>query len=305
MRLQVVLDGLRFPEGPAVLPDGSVVCVEVGGGTIVGLDPAGGKRVLALTGGGPNGLAIGPDGAGYVCNNGGLNWDRRGDWLLPHGTPDTYGGGSIQRVDLATGHCETLYDRCDGISLKGPNDLVFDGQGCFWFTDHGKGRARDLDRSAIYYARADGSLIREVIFPVTTANGIGLSPDGRTLYMAETETARLWAWKLKAPGEIDPLPWPASPNGGRLLHAASEYMRFDSLAVEANGNICIATIIKAGITVISPEGELIEHVAVPGDPYVTNICFGGAGLRTAYVTLSGTGHLVALDWPRAGLALAT
>lgn len=302
--MKVLLDGLRFPEGPLVLADGSIACVEVGGGTIVGVDAAGRRRVLAEPGGGPNGLAIGPDGACYVCNNGGLNWDRRGDWLLPHGTPADYRGGSIQRVDLETGRCETLYDNCDGIALKGPNDLVFDQHGGFWFTDHGKSRPRELDRGAIYYARADGSQIREVVFPVTTPNGIALSPDRKTLYVAETETARLWAWDLKAPGEVERLPWPASPNGGRMLHAASEYMRFDSIAVEAGGNICIATIIQAGILVVSPLGELVEHRRIAGDPYVTNICFGGAGSRTAYVTLSGTGRLAALDWPRAGLALA-
>lgn len=302
--MKVLLDGLRFPEGPVALPDGGAACVEVGGGTVVAVDAQGGRRVLAETGGGPNGMAFGPDGRLYVCNNGGLHWDRRGDWLLPHGTPDAYRGGSIQTVDPATGRVETLYDRCGDVRLKGPNDLVFDGHGGFWFTDHGKGRARDLDRSAIYYARADGSAIREAVFPVTTANGIGLSPDGQTLYVAETETARLWGWKLAGPGQIDPLPWPGSPNGGRLLYAASEYMRFDSLAVEASGNICIATIIHAGITVVAPGGGLVEHVPIAGDPYVTNLCFGGADLRTAYVTLSGTGRLVALDWPRTGLPLA-
>jgi gluconolactonase len=301
----VLLDNLRFPEGPAVLADASIACVEVGGGTIVGVDAWGGKRVLAEVGGGPNGMAFGPDGLAYVCNNGGFAWHRRGSWLLPAGNAQDYRGGSIQRVDLASGRCETLYDSCNGISLKGPNDLVFDGHGGFWFTDFGKGRPRDIDRAGVYYAKADGSSIRELAFPLLGANGIGLAPDGKTLYVAETDTARLWAWDLSGPGEIDALPWPGSPNGGRLLYAASEYLRFDSLAVEANGNICIATIIKAGITVVSPEGKLVEHVALDGsDPYVTNICFGGAGLHTAYVTLSGTGRLVALDWPRAGLALA-
>lgn len=303
--MDVLLKGLRYPEGPMVLADGRVACVEVGGGTIVGVDTQGERRLIAEPGGGPNGIAIGPDGTIYLCNNGGFDWARHGDWLLPSGIPTSYRGGSIQKVDPASGRCEALYESCDGIRLRGPNDLVFDRHDGFWFTDFGRVRPRDTDRAGIYYAKADGSMIREVVFPLLGANGIGLSPDGWTLYVAETDTARLWAWDLKSPGEIDPRPWPDSPNGGRLLYAGSEYMRFDSLAVEAGGNICVATIIKAGITVVSPQGGLVEHVPVDaGDPYVTNICFGGTDLRTAYITLSGTGRLVALDWPRPGLKLA-
>jgi gluconolactonase len=72
--------------------------------------------------------------------------------------------------------------------------------------------------------------------------------------------------------------------------------------VEANGNICVATLIHGGITVISPEGSRVEHVPMP-DLYTTNICFGGPDLRTAYITLSNSGRLVAVDWPRPGLPL--
>ena len=144
--------------------------------------------------------------------------------------------------------------------------------------------------------------MKEVAHPVLTANGIGLSPDESTLYVAETEGARLWAFDIAGPGEIARRGWP-SPHGGRLLYAAGgPYHRYDSLAVEANGNICVATLIEGGITVVSPAGELVEFVPMP-DHYTTNICFGGADLRTAYVTLSQTGRLVALPWPRPGLPL--
>ena len=77
----------------------------------------------------------------------------------------------------------------------------------------------------------------------------------------------------------------------------------DSLAVDSAGNVCVATIVNGGITVISPDGGKIEHVPMP-DPLTTNVCFGGPDLRTAYVTLSATGKLVSLPWPRAGLRLA-
>lgn len=204
--------------------------------------------------------------------------------------------------DLATGTVEVLYRDCDGRPLCGPNDLVFDGEGGFWFSDLGKVRARSMDRGAVYYARMDGSAIREAIFPVLTPNGVGLSPDGRTLYVAETETSRLWAYEVTAPGVVKMEPWPA-PNGGRLVFGAPGYQRYDSLAVEAGGNICVATLVRGGISVISPEGALLEFHEAP-EAYCTNICFGGDDRRTAFITLSGTGRLIAVDWPRAGLKLA-
>jgi gluconolactonase len=133
------------------------------------------------------------------------------------------------------------------------------------------------------------------------ANGIGLSPDERTLYVAETETARLWAFDVTAPGEVAKRPFP-SPHGGRLVFGPGGYQRFDSMAVEAGGNVCVATLINGGITVVEPSGRLVAFVALP-DLYVTNLCFGGPERRTAFVTLAMSGRLVALDWPRQGLAL--
>jgi gluconolactonase len=81
------------------------------------------------------------------------------------------------------------------------------------------------------------------------------------------------------------------------------YQRFDSLAVEANGNICVATLVTGCITVISPEGQIVRTFET-GDAGTTNICFGGDDNRTAFLTLSGTGRLVSVEWPEAGLPLA-
>jgi gluconolactonase len=75
------------------------------------------------------------------------------------------------------------------------------------------------------------------------------------------------------------------------------------MAVDADGNVCVATIINGGITVISPDGSSVEHLPMP-DLMTTNICFGGPDLRTAYITLSGTGKLVSTRWRTAGLKLA-
>ena len=171
-----------------------------------------------------------------------------------------------------------------------------------WFTDLGKARARDLDRGAIYWAKPDGSEIREVIQPFTTPNGIGLSPDEKTLYVAETEGGRLFAYDIVGDGEVALLPYPKSLNGGRYVTSDTGMRRFDSLAVEDCGNVCVATLFTGGITVASPDGGTAEFVET-GDGYTTNICFGGENLQKAYITLSWQGLLVECDWPRPGLAL--
>jgi gluconolactonase len=298
--LTVLAEGLRFPEGPIAMPDGSVLLVEIARGTLSRVRD-GAVEVVAHLGGGPNGAAIGPDGACYVCNNGGFQWIEAGGRLFPGEEPESYAGGRIEKVDLATGAIEVLYTHCNGQPLRGPNDLVFDRHGGFWFTDHGKTRPRERDRTGVFYARADGSRIEEVIFPLEGPNGIGLSPDEDELYVAETHAGRLWAWEIAAPGRLK-RERRDRPDGGRLVPGRPGYFLFDSLAVDAEGNVCIATIIDGGITVLKPRGGDPEFVPLP-DTVTTNICFGGPDLRTAYVTLSSTGKLVSMPWSRPGLPL--
>jgi gluconolactonase len=287
------------------MDDGSVVLVEIARGTLSRVDvDTGAIDVVAECGGGPNGAAVGPDGAMYVCNNGGcFEWLDVMGMTFPGPPPESWPGhGSIQRVDLGTGAVETLYEACDGLPLRAPNDIVFDTAGGLWFTDHGVRQGRTSDRTGIYYAAADGSSIREVIFPVDAPNGIGLSPAGDRLYVAETHTGRCWAWNVPAPGTVEG-PNPFGPAGGELLVGLDGFQLFDSLGVDGDGWVCIATLVNGGITSVSPDGATVEHLAT-GDPVTTNICFGGADLRTAYITCSATGRLVATEWPRPGLKLA-
>ena len=296
-----VASGLRFPEGPIAMPDGSIILVEIERQTLSRVSPSGEVSVIAELGGGPNGAAIGPDGRCYVCNNGGAEWHRRGSGSVPGLQGADYQGGSIQAVDLNSGEVETLYTHSDQGQLRGPNDLVFDTDGGFWFTDLGKTRRRDMDRGFICYARADGSTCREVIRAMLTPNGIGLAPDGTRLYAAETLPGRVWWWDLDAPGKVR-IKRTGTLNRGHLLVGLPGYQEFDSLAVDAEGYVCVATLHNGGITVISPDGAQVDHVPMP-DAVTTNICFGGEGLRTAYITLSETGRLVSMPWPRPGLAL--
>jgi len=299
--IREITKGLRFPEGPIAMPDGSVLLVEIERQTLSRVLPDGTVQVVANTGGGPNGAAIGPDGHCYICNNGGFEWHRGPDGMRPILQAKDYAGGRIERVDLKTGKVAVLYTGMGERKLRGPNDIVFDNQGGFWFTDLGKSREHDMDRGGIWYAKADGSFIKEVIHPVLTPNGIGLSPDGSRLYVAETQTGRVWGWDVLGPGELKRAPFP-SPHGGVLIAGVGGFQMFDSLAVDGAGNICVATLMNGGITVISPDGKKVEHLPMP-DVYTTNICFGGPDLRTAYITLSLSGRLVAMDWPRAGAKL--
>lgn len=305
MKIRELATGLQFPEGPIAMADGSVILVEIARGTLSRVTPDGRIQVLADLGGGPNGAAIGPDGAVYVCNNGGFNFHTEHDGCFrPVAQADNYSGGRIERVDLATGRAERVYESVDGVALRGPNDIVFDAHGGFYFTDLGKTRAHDMDRGGVFYGRADGAPARVIARPVMTPNGVGLSPDGKTLYYAETEGARVWAFDIAAPGQVRKHPWP-SPHGGRMVVAApgGHYQRFDSMALDARGHLCVATLIHGGITIVASDGSASEHIALP-DRYTTNICFGGKDMRTAFVTLSGSGRLIAIDdWPQAGLRL--
>lgn len=295
MDFEVAAEGLEFPEGPVALADGSVLLVEMRRRTLSRVWPGGRVDVVAQLGGGPNGAALGPDGAVYVCNNGGrfrLDGARNGP---PGGAPPEHVGGSIQRVDLGSGEVTTLYEACGYRRLLAPNDLVFDSTGGFWFTDHGRADAHGVKYGALLYAQPDGSQIRLALDYLFSPNGVGLSPDERTLYLADTRTARLWAFPLARAGEL------ADAAGGQVAGVMPGRELLDSLAVQADGRVCVATVMGGGVAVFGDRG-LEAHRPLP-DPVVTNICFGGSDLRDAWITAAGTGRLLRTRWETPGLAL--
>lgn len=298
---KIVARGLQFPEGPIAMSDGSVIVVEIRHGTLSRVSPDGQIEIVAALGGGPNGAAIGPDGAVYVCNNGGMQFHDVGGLAIPGHAPADYRGGSIQRVDLRSGRFTTLYTKCGDRSLRGPNDIVFDAQGGFWFTDYGKSDDEKIDRGVIYYALADGSSIVESRRGFIGPNGIGLSADERTLYVAETLTSRLWAMDIVAPGRLKPQDVPWMP--GRLVASLPWFQMLDSLKVDSLGRICVAGGPRGGVTVFSPDGSFEHRELVPAEIIVTNLCFGGEDTRDVWITESGTGKLLKTRWDAPGLKL--
>src|SRR5262245_12477655 len=309
----VVATGLLYPEGPVWRPDGSVLLVEVKGGTLTRLAADGTKTTVATLGGSPNGAAIGPDGAVYVCNSGGFEWIPVGPVWVTGNQPAGYTTGSIQRVD-ASGTVTTLYTGSPAVDpatqqpltrpLRGPDDLVFDATGGFWFTDWGKARPRDRDITGVYYAKPDGSSIQEVLYPLNAPNGIALSPDGKRLYVAETYTRRVLYWELSGPGQVARNP--ASLDGSYLLTAAIPGQGIlDSLTVDEKGNVYPARMppreadptANGGLTIVTPQGDVVQFLEIDiGSPVPlpSNVCFGGPDRRTAFITCGGTGQLVSI-----------
>ncbi|CAH1655018.1 putative Gluconolactonase [Hyphomicrobiales bacterium] len=299
--ITVVTSGLTFPEGPVWCDDGSVAVVEMVGQRVTRIDADGRKTLVGKTAGGPNGMALGPNGDFFICNNGGVKWYEQDGAIHLNGVPDGYNGGWIERMDPRTGAVTNLYKGCGEHRLNSPNDIVFDRNGGFYFTDLGRNHPRYRDHGAIYYAWPDGSFIREVAYPLLTPNGIGLSPDERVLYVAETETCRLWSFDLAEPGAAS-ADNARAPHGGRVLCGLPGYQKFDSLAVDADGNIHVATLLSGAITVITPHGAVVETVLFD-DPFTTNICFGDDDRKTQFVTLSSRGLLAKRRVTTRGLAL--
>jgi len=296
-----ITDGLEFPEGPVAMADGTVIVVELMGERVTRVYPDGKKETIASPGGSPNGAAIGPDGAIYICNSGGWDFYELMGMKIPQTElPSHHSGGRIERIDLSSGDVKVLYTECDGHKLIGPNDIVFDAHGGMYFTDHGRRQGRVEHVGAIYYAQPDGSAITEVVFPSTSPNGIGLSPDGTRLYAAETHTGRVYAWDVLGPGELQK--GPTGEAMGAMICGLPGMQLFDSLGIDSDGNVVVATLVTGALTVISPAGEVLDQ-ALTGDPMTTNVCWGGEDLQTAYVTCSGTGRLISMEWPRPGLKL--
>lgn len=268
---EIIASGLEFPEGPVWLGDGRVALVEIEGGHVSCWTADGVERVVD-TGGGPNGATLGPDGALYVTQNGGMTSADR----VPAG---------IGRADLVAATWELVVTEVAGLPLDGPNDLAFGPDGRLWFTDP-RGAADPTRNSlpgrifAVDPATGEGELIVELapVFP----NGIAFLADG-TLVWTESFTRRVMAWHDGAPRLVIELPDRHAPDG---------------LCVGADGALYVASTFAHCVSVVR-DGELVDRLMC-GDGMVTNCCFGGADL---YVTDSRRGNLYRFPLGVEGLPL--
>lgn len=277
----VIAEGLRFPEGPAFDRDGNLFVVEIQGGQVSKIAPDGATSVFAKTGGGPNGAAFGPDGQLYVCNNGGFPGPDKED-------------GRVERI-APDGTVHVLLREVDGEPLNSPNDLAFDADGNVYFTDPvwGQGGVAGAPAGHVCFCSADGRAKRlhtGFQFP----NGIGVSPDGATLVVCESLTNKLHAFPIREPGVV------GEP---RVFGDLGRGAIPDGFAFDADGNVLCCGFESGKVHVFPPGGGEKLQTLDCEDPRVTNVCFGGPEFKSLFVTESGLGRVVRLEWTRPGMVL--
>src|SRR5262249_39319106 len=208
----------------------------------------------------------------------GLKFDSKGRLVACEGA--NTGGG--RRISITEGDkVKVLADKFDGKRLNSPNDLTIDGKGRIYFSDprYVGDEKRELDHESVYRIDPDGKVTR-VVSDVTKPNGLVISPDGKTLYVAESngdkkKPRELRAYPLAADGTAGP---------GKKLHDFGEERGIDGMTVTTDGMIVATAGSKdaAGIYFFSPEGKKLGFLPTPEDP--SNCCFGGADRKTLYVT---------------------
>ena len=305
--MKTLASGLRFPEGPIAMPDGSVLVVEIGAGRL-GASPPDGRVLLVADTGRPERRRHRPRRQGATCATTAASPGTpiRTASLDPHGRASDWSGGRIERVDLGQrqrrGACTTAPSAAPCAGPTTSSSMPTAASGSPTWASMGE---REIERGRMYYAKADGSMIRDVVYPIAHAERHRpVARRQEAVRGRDRDGARCGRSTSSRPASC------ASMRGrcrrpARCCTARATTACSIQLAVEAGGNVCVATIGApgvAGITVLSPQGQVVEHVATP-DRSTTNICFGGADLRTAYVTLSRSGQLVSLPWARPGLAL--
>lgn len=279
-----------FTEGPACDGKGSVYFTDVAGQVIHRYDEKTGKLSAFR----------------YDTNAAnGLEFDAKGNLLVCEGGRDEI--GSVVRIDLPSENLTTLASRYQNHWLGAPNDLVVDKQGRIYFTSRlANTNPQAGNVNSVYRIDPDGKLTRILAAPeIDMPNGIEISPDGKKLYLVESDGRENRARCIRR-YDLNP---DGSVSNGDVLIDFYPGRSGDGMCVDAEGNLYIAAGLhatrktsetldtKPGIHVVTPAGKLVAFVQTPEDT-ITNCCFGGKDGKTLYVTCGR--HLIAIPSKRPG-----
>lgn len=278
-------------EGPAVAPDGAIYFSDIpfgeDKGMILRFDPKTKKTtVFAADSHKSNGL---------ICNADGQLFAAEGS---------DFGGRCISRWDLKTGTRTVLVDRFQGKKFNAPNDLCLDRQGRIYFTDpkYVGAEPRELEHRAVYRLDRDGSVI-EITHDVGKPNGIALSPDGQTMYLADHDngTDRIGSDEKPKPGAMKIYAFPLGADGKvagprKTIYDFGDQAGCDGMTVDEHGHIYLTArgLKRPGVLVIDPNGKEVAFIptGVPNqsaDSAVglpSNVEFGiGEEAHVLYVTI--------------------
>lgn len=246
----------EFSEGPVFDYDGNFFFTH--DRFVTRVAPDGTRGIWAETTG-ANGHKILPDGNHLLCVPG----DR-----------------SVVLLDPSGAVIRTASNECEGVPLRAPNDLTLDGRGGFYFTDPGGSRDRPV--GTVHYVDAAGKT-QLVAGGMWVPNGLVLSADGATLYVAETLPNRIVKFRVDSTGMLGALEFVAN-----LPPRTGHQPEPDGMALDRDGNLYVAHLGTSSVRVLSPGGELIRSIPA-GNYDVSNLVFGGKNLDELYVTGS-TGH---------------
>ena len=292
-QVERLAQGLMFPEGPTIGPDGALYVTEIAGQRISKINEDGTISTFADTGGGPNGAAFNPLGELVVANNGG-RWPTDVPSTSQAPEPE-FAQGRIQTIS-SEGVVLSELSEIDGAPLNSPNDLCFDSHGGYYFTDpEWSGLVGgDRDGGPVCYVNAEGDAAR-VASNIGFPNGLGVRVDGKVLVVCESLTGMLLSYRIEEPGILSPT---AKPNGMIGRRSVPDGFCFD-----ASGQIIVAGHGSSNLFILDGnDGRPVQIIELP-DKGPTNCCFGGKDFRTLFVTSSDQGYVYAIDWPIEGMPL--
>lgn len=271
---EAVADGLSFPEGPTALGDGTIACVEMQGGRLTRVHPDGRLETLAEIGGGPNGSALGADGALYVADNGGLSMqlDGRGYWWA-----DDHRDGCVHRV-AADGSTSRAGGDFPGPAPHRPNDLVTGPDGAVYATD--SGNWEDMANLRVgTIVRIDGEETSQVAELAGMPNGIIATED--RLLVAQSLTRRIWSYPLDE----------------GTLGEPEEFVRLaggipDGMCLSEDDTLYVCASVAHAVIVVGPDGSIRGEISTGNGTQPTNCCLDNGYL---YVTLALTGEIVRFE----------